>query len=88
MDALEIETTVFRIIQEQILDFVDPASLNENSSSENVLAWDSLAAMRIALALEEHYGLQFTMEQIGQSFVSVKAIRDVLRAHGVESDAH
>lgn len=39
-------------------------SINEDTSSDNVAKWNSLAHMNLVVALEEEFGVSFTDEQI------------------------
>lgn len=38
--------------------------ITDNCSSESIVAWDSLAHMRLVLALEEEFGISFDDVQI------------------------
>jgi acyl carrier protein len=38
--------------------------LNEETSPDNIKAWDSLMQMNLVLALEEEFGVVFTEDQI------------------------
>lgn len=39
-------------------------SINDDTSSDNVAKWNSLAHMSLVVALEEEFGVSFTDEQI------------------------
>ena len=43
---------------------VPASSISEDSSPDTIGHWDSLAHMRLMLALEEEFGLRFTDEEI------------------------
>lgn len=43
------------------------AELNEESSSKNVKAWDSLAHMQLIAVLEQEFDIRFTMNDIMDS---------------------
>ncbi len=62
---------------------VSPESLLDDSSIENVQAWDSLRQLSILLALESAYGITITTEQ-ALEMDSILAIKAVLAKHGVE----
>lgn len=59
-------------------------SINDSSSPDTIETWDSLQHLNLILALEEEYGLQFSVDQISamQSAGSIVAIvRDCLRTN-------
>ncbi len=62
---------------------VSPQSLSDDSSIENVEAWDSLRQLSILLALESAYGITITADQ-ALDMNSISAIKAVLAKHGVE----
>jgi len=62
---------------------VSPESLSDESSIENVEAWDSLRQLSILLALESAYGITITTEE-ALEMNSISAIKAVLAKHGVE----
>lgn len=41
-------------------------TLDENSSSDSIEAWDSLKHLTLILALEEEFGISFPDEQVGE----------------------
>lgn len=43
---------------------ISEESINEDTSSDNVPKWSSLAHMSLVVALEEEFGVSFTDEQI------------------------
>ena len=62
---------------------VSPQSLSDESSIENVEAWDSLRQLSILLALESAYGITITADQ-ALDMNSISAIRAMLAKHGVD----
>ena len=62
---------------------VSPESLSDDSSSENVEAWDSLRQLSILLALESAYGIIISTDE-AMDMNSISAIKAVLAKHGVE----
>ena len=62
---------------------VSPQSLSDESSIENVEAWDSLRQLSILLALESAYGITITADQ-ALDMNSISAIKALLDKHGVE----
>ncbi len=62
---------------------VSPQSLSDDSSIENVEAWDSLRQLSILLALESAYGITITADQ-ALDMNSISAIKALLANHGVE----
>ena len=62
---------------------VSPQSLSDDSSIENVEAWDSLRQLSILLALESAYGITITADQ-ALDMNSISAIKALLDKHGVE----
>ncbi len=62
---------------------VSPQSLSDESSIENVEAWDSLRQLSILLALESAYGITITADQ-ALDMNSISAIKALLAKHGVE----
>ncbi len=62
---------------------VSPESLLDDSSIENVQAWDSLRQLSILLALESAYGITITADQ-ALDMNSITAIKGLLGKHGVE----
>ena len=56
--------------------------VNENSSRDNVLQWDSLAMVDLITELEIVFGVQFDIHEIAE-FNSVKNIKISLEDKGV-----
>ena len=62
---------------------VSPQSLSDDSSIENVEAWDSLRQLSILLALESAYGITITADQ-ALDMNSISAIKALLAKRGVD----
>jgi len=45
---------------------VDPASIREGFQREEASSWDSMAHLRLVSALEETFGIRFTMREVGE----------------------
>ncbi|MYM29573.1 acyl carrier protein [Duganella sacchari] len=61
---------------------VDAATINEDSSMDNVPNWDSLRHMNLVLALEEEFKVSIPDEDAG-NITSYKLIKLVLNDLGV-----
>jgi acyl carrier protein len=61
---------------------MDAASINEDSSMDNVPNWDSLRHMNLILALEEEFKVSIPDEDAG-NITSYKLIKLVLNDLGV-----
>lgn len=62
---------------------VDESAIVDAMSPETVETWDSFNALLLVSELEDHFGVQFTMDEV----IAVKCVRDIkdaLRRHGVE----
>ena len=59
-----INEKVFKIISQVMK--VPVEEINEQSSPENLAAWDSFQHMNLILALEEEFNIRFTDEEIVQ----------------------
>ena len=57
--------------------------VNEESSQETVVPWDSLNILNLLLALEMEFGIQLDVGEAAQ-LVSVRAIVRALEARGAE----
>jgi acyl carrier protein len=60
----------------------EPADLGDETSPERLSGWDSLTHLNMTVAIEEHFGVSLSTDDIMQ-MQNVGAIRSVLRAHGV-----
>lgn len=56
------------------------ASINENSSAEDIVKWDSLKHMDLMMTLEEEFEIQFTDEEIVE-LSDVKSILAAIQEH-------
>ena len=61
---------------------VDPALLNDESSPENTVSWDSLRTIQLVTAIEETFNVEFTTTEI-LKMRTLGMTRDVLRRKGV-----
>jgi acyl carrier protein len=43
---------------------IDPGELNDDSSPDNVKEWDSLAAMKLVVAIEEKFSVKLSTKEI------------------------
>lgn len=60
---------------------LDPAEIDDSSSPDTVVAWDSLGHVTLIIQLEAEYGVSFAPEEtIGMT--NVGAIKDALMTHG------
>ncbi len=70
-----------------IIDIVKEATRNnqidENTSRENLPAWDSLAYMSIIAEVEVNYDIEITEENIS-SFDSIKSIVEIIKDNNKE----
>ncbi len=61
---------------------IDPVELNDDSSSENVKQWDSLATMKLVSAIEEKFKIQLSTKEI-MKMSTIGAARKTLRSKNV-----
>jgi acyl carrier protein len=54
-----------REVMAEILD-LNPVLIGDNFSRADNAAWDSLAHLRLITALEETFGVKFTMKEVGE----------------------
>ncbi len=45
---------------------IDPAAIGEGFRRDDAPAWDSLNHLRMVSALEEAFGIRFTMKEVGE----------------------
>jgi acyl carrier protein len=64
---------------------VPPATVTAASSPDTLQSWDSLHHLQIVLALEEEFGIEFSVEEIA-ALQSVEAIVEIIRERQ-QSDA-
>lgn len=60
---------------------VDQASLNDDSSPDNTIQWDSLKAMHLVVAIEEAFTIELSTAEI-MSMRTIGTARAVLRKKG------
>jgi acyl carrier protein len=63
---------------------VPQSSIDDGFSRDDASSWDSLAHLRLVSALEEAFGVSFTMQEVGE-LTSVAAIRQRLADAAVGS---
>lgn len=61
---------------------VDASAIDDDSSMDNVAAWDSLTHLKLVLALEEELGIAFTEEE-SIEIMSYALIKEVVKAHEI-----
>ena len=62
---------------------VDAASLNDDSSPDNVEQWDSLAAMHLVAGIEEKFETQLSTKEI-MKMSSIGLARAALKDKGID----
>jgi acyl carrier protein len=75
--TLESLTTVFREVFDD-----DNLQLTATTASSNVEDWDSVAQVKLVLALEERFGVQFTTEEVA-GIPSVQRFLKALETRGI-----
>ena len=63
----------------------DPATLNDESSQENVPKWDSLGMVNLVAELESVFEVQFDIMEIAD-FHNIGIIKSVLAEKGIRFD--
>jgi acyl carrier protein len=58
---------------------LDPADIDDGTSSDSVESWDSLKHMQVVVALEQEFEVEFEDEEI-PNLLSFPGIREVLKA--------
>jgi len=71
---------VYKILSE-VLD-LELDMINENTSPDNTISWDSFNALMLISEFEEQFKLCFTMKEV-EHVNSVKEIINVLKSKGV-----
>jgi len=71
---------VYKILSE-VLD-LEIDMINENTSPDNTISWDSFNALMLISEFEEQFNLCFTMKEV-EHVNSVKEIINVLKSKGV-----
>ncbi len=62
---------------------ITPDQISDELSMKDIESWDSLTHMDLIAELESHFTIELTMDEITE-MVSVKAIRKILAAKGVQ----
>lgn len=65
----------------KILD-IDKEMLNDKSSPEDILSWDSFNGLMMVSELENNFNVKFTINEV-VSVRNFKDIKDALKKHGV-----
>ncbi|HEY0798498.1 MAG TPA: acyl carrier protein [Candidatus Baltobacteraceae bacterium] len=60
----------------------DPATIDEGSSFETVLRWDSENEVALGLMLEHHYGITLSDDEMARLH-SVRYVRELLASRGI-----
>jgi acyl carrier protein len=61
---------------------VDPGTLSDASSPDNVPGWDSAKSMEIVITIEEALNLEFEADELN-GMVSIGATKEILSRKGV-----
>ena len=72
------------LLREQFPDSEIPDSYLE-LSAERIPEWDSLSHISLLLSIEDHYGIRFSLQEIGE-LNNMKNIVIALEAYGVPHD--
>ena len=59
---------------------LDPGDVREDLTAEDVELWDSLNHLKLITAIEQAYGLQFTMAEV-QSIDSIGKLKALVDGH-------
>lgn len=62
---------------------LEPSTLNDESTPDNVDEWDSLAAMHLVAAIEESFDVRLSTKEIMKMY-SIGLARQVLKEKGVD----
>ena len=62
---------------------VDPSSLNDESSPDNIHEWDSLVAMMLVSAIEDRFQVQLSTKEI-MKMSSIGLARQTLLRKGID----
>jgi len=66
MDGSTVKTAVrLREIMAEVLE-LDPLQIDDSFARDGVPSWDSLGHLRLITALEEAFGIRFTMKEVGE----------------------
>ncbi|MFQ5913472.1 MAG: acyl carrier protein [Nitrospinota bacterium] len=61
---------------------VDPASVCSESTMDKIASWDSLRHLELATAIEKHYSLTLSMQEI-IAITSYSKLCEILAARGI-----
>lgn len=61
---------------------LDPAGLTDETSPENTPQWDSLATLKLAVAIQDAYAIELTASEI-IAMRNIGLVRSLLREKGV-----
>lgn len=75
--ALDVDSRVREVLA-GVLE-IPQSSIEDGFSRDSASSWDSLAHLRLVSALEEAFGVRFTMQEVGD-LTSFAAIRQRLQA--------
>ena len=78
---MENQTKLYQLIA--IILSVEPHTITEQSSPDNIPEWDSLNGIMMVTELEKPFNVKFTMDEV-MAVQNVKDIKDSLRKHGVQ----
>ena len=78
---LQLEQRELMRIFAEILE-VDPRTLSEQSSPDNVKGWDSAKSMEIVITIEEALNLEFNADELAE-MASIGATKEILIRKGV-----
>lgn len=62
---------------------VSETQLSGTTTQEDIDAWDSLAVINLAVALEAEFDVALSAEEV-ESLISVRKIQTILEQHGVK----
>jgi Acyl carrier protein len=63
-----------QLVLEDVLD-IAPGRIGGETAREDVPEWDSLAHLRLVTALEEEFGVRFTMTEIAE----LRSVADIIQ---------
>jgi acyl carrier protein len=63
---------------------IPPGELADDAGPGSYETWSSFGHIQLVVALEQHYGITFSSQEIG-GMQSVRLIRDVLATKGVDT---
>ena len=64
MSSSEVDSRI-RAVMAGVLD-VEPEALDDGFRRDGASAWDSMNHLRLISALEEAFGIRFTMKEVGE----------------------